>query len=233
MPSRDPAGDGSTPTDRRRPARSRRGFDAPVPGTPADLTPDADPASVARAIALRKLTAAPRTRAQLADALAHGGVPDDVTDATLDRFEDLGLVDDAEFARQWARSRQAGRGLARRALAYELRQRGVDDELVKEALDDPELGDEFETARELARRRLAPTRSRLSDRAERERQTRRVLGLLARKGYGGGVAARAVREAIREVTMSGDTEHGAAPCDLDVDVDDMLRAAGDLDDPLT
>ncbi len=207
MPSKDPAGGGSTPMGRRRSARSRRGY-GPVPGTPADDTPDADPASVARAIALRKLTAAPRTRVQLADALAQRGVPNDVADATLDRFEDLGLVDDAEFARQWARSRQMGRGLARRALAYELRQRGVDDDLVKEALDDPELGDELETARELVRRRLAPGRSRLSDPIERERQARRAFGMLARKGYGGGVAARAVREALRELANPADDPVG-------------------------
>jgi regulatory protein len=193
------ASDGGGPGGRRRRTRPASAFDAPVPGTPADLTPDADPVSVARSIALRKLTAAPRTRAQLADALARGGVPDDVTDATLDRFEDLGLVDDAEFARQWARSRQAGRGLARRALAYELRQRGVDDDLVKEALDDPELGDELQTARELVRRRLAAARPRLSDPIERERSARRALGMLARKGYGAGVAARAVREAMGEL----------------------------------
>jgi regulatory protein len=225
MPLRDPAGGGSTPRGRRPPARSSRGFDAPVPGTAADDTPDADPEGVARSILLRKLTVAPRTRAQLADALTQRGVPDEVADATLDRFEDLGLVDDAEFARQWARSRQAGRGLARRALAYELRQRGVDDDLVKEALDDPELGDELETARDLVRRRLAAGRSRLSDPIERERQARRALGVLARKGYGGGVAARAVREALRELAsvdaadaLDGglDAQDGPdGPCHLD------------------
>ncbi len=169
---------------------------------------------MARTIALRKLTAAPKTRAQLADAMARGGVPDDVTDATLDRFAELGLVDDAEFARQWARSRQAGRGLARRALAYELRQRGVDDDLVKDALDDPELGDELDTARELVRRRLAAARPRLSDPIERERQARRALGMLARKGYGGGVAARAVREAMREM-RADDDGHGDGLHDVD------------------
>ncbi len=219
MSSIDPAGGGPARRSRRRPARSPRGFDAPTPGTPADLTPDAEPEAVARTIALRKLTAAPRTRAQLADALARGGVPDDVADTTLDRFEDLGLVDDAEFARQWARTRQAGRGLARRALAHELRQRGVDGDLVQEALDDPELGDELETARALARRRLAPVRDRLGDPLERERQLRRVLGMLARKGYGAGVAGRAVREALAE----------AAPDDVDATLEaaDLEHLNGD------
>jgi regulatory protein len=224
MPSRDPVGGGPTPRGRRRPARSPRGFDAPVPGTPADLTSEADPEDVARSILLRKLTVAPRTRAQLADALAQRNVPDEVADAALDRFEDLGLVDDAEFARQWARSRQTGRGLARRALAYELRQRGVDDDLVKEALDDPELGDELETARELVRRRLRAARPRLADPVERERQARRALGMLARKGYGGGVASRAVREALGELAGTSD-----GPAD-DLEAHDVLDERIDLDE---
>ncbi|MGZ4625082.1 MAG: regulatory protein RecX [Kineosporiaceae bacterium] len=169
-----------------------------MPGSTADLTPDADPESVARAIALRMLTAAPRTRTQLTDALARGGVPDDVAHATLDRFEELGLVDDAEFARQWARTRQAGRGLARRALAYELRQRGIDHDLVGATLEDPELADELETARLLVRRRLGAMGG--GDDGDRHRRTRRLLGMLARKGYGSGVAARAVREVLAERT---------------------------------
>jgi regulatory protein len=219
------SGGGSAPRGGRR--SGGPGHEAPVPGSAADDTPDADPESVARAIVLRQLTAAPRTRAQLADALAQRGVPDDVADTTLDRFEALGLVDDAEFARQWARTRQAGRGLARRALAYELRQRGVDDGLVKEALDDPELSDELETARELVRRRLGAARPRLADPVERERQARRALGMLARKGYAGGVAARAVREVLRELAGAGD--------DFDGDVEahgapEAPDEPGDLDD---
>ncbi len=193
MPS-PPSGGGPSPRGRRRSASAVRGFGAPVPGTPADLTPDADPASVARTILLNKLTVAPRTRAQLADALAQRGVPDDVAEAALDRFEELGLVDDDEFARQWVRSRQTGRGLARRALAHELRARGVDPEVVTGALDD-ELDDELETARELVRRKVRAS-ARDSD---RQRQTRRLLGMLARKGYGAGVAARAVREVLGEL----------------------------------
>src|SRR5512144_1291092 len=130
------------------------GHDEPVPGTAADLTPDADPESVARAIALRQLTAAPRTRAQLSDAMARRGVPDDVAEAVLDRFEEVRLVDDDDFARQWVQTRHAGRGLSRRALRHELRARGIDDEIVQEAVDQIDTEDELEAARQLVRRRL-------------------------------------------------------------------------------
>ena len=196
MSSTDPAGGGSARRGRRRSGRSRRGSDGPAPGTPADDTPDADPESVARTIALRKLTAAPRTRAQLADALARGGVPDDVADATLDRFEELGLVDDAEFARSGRAQRQAGRGLARRALAYELRQRG------RRRRPRPG-GARRPRARRRARDRTrarpppaAPERSPVPTRSSANARRGALLGMLARKGYGAGVAARAVREAL-------------------------------------
>jgi regulatory protein len=205
MPSPEPAGGGPSAQGRRRRARRARGFEAPVPGTPADDAADADPASVARSILLRKLTVAPRTRAQLADALAERNVPGDVAEAALDRFTELGLVDDEEFARQWVRSRQAGRGLARRALAHELRSRGVDADVVTEALD-TELDDELETARDLVRRKVrlaAPD-------PDPQRQARRLLGMLARKGYSAGVASRAVREVLGEAAADLEEETAGA-----------------------
>ncbi|MGH3973165.1 MAG: regulatory protein RecX, partial [Pseudonocardiaceae bacterium] len=103
------------------------GQKGPTPGSLADATPEADPESVARGLVLRKLTAAPRTRAQLADDLAGRGVPDGVAHRVLDRFTEVGLVDDAAFAESWVRSRHLGRGLSRRALSHELRTKGVDD----------------------------------------------------------------------------------------------------------
>jgi len=71
------------------------------------------------------LTAAPRTRAQLYSALSRRGVPDETAEAVLGRFAEVGLIDDAMFAASWVESRHHGRGLSARALAAELRQRGV------------------------------------------------------------------------------------------------------------
>jgi len=152
-----------------------------------------DPAELARAIALRQLAAGPRTRAQLAMAMARRGVAPDVIEAVLDRFEEVDLVDDAEFARQWVTTRHAGRGLARRALAYELRHRGVADQAVREAVDLLDPGSELATARELVRRRLAAGAD-----EDPQRRIRRLAGLLARKGYGAGVAHRVIREVLGE-----------------------------------
>ena len=157
----------------------------------ADQVPDANPESVARAIVLRKLTAAPRTRAQLADDLRRRAVPDDVAENVLDRFTEVGLINDQAFAGEWVRSRHAQRGLSRRALAHELRKKGVADELVAEAVEEVDDEDERRAAEELVARRLPSLR-----RFERDVQTRRLVGMLARKGYGGGLAAAVVREVL-------------------------------------
>src|SRR5262245_29215610 len=98
------------------------------------LGPDADPESVARKILLDQLTGQARSRSELAGKLAKKGVPEEIAGRLLDRFEEVGLVDDSAFARDWVASRQAGRGLARRALAQELRRKGIDDEVAREAL---------------------------------------------------------------------------------------------------
>ena len=119
------------------------------PDRPADPDdPPADPGSVARKIVLDLLTAAPRTRAQLAEAMARRGVPDDVAIEVLDRFTEVGLIDDAAYAQTWVASRQRTRGLAPRALAGELRQRGVAELLIAEALNAVD-GNEIEAAARL------------------------------------------------------------------------------------
>jgi regulatory protein len=157
----------------------------------SDDTPDAKPESVARAIVLRKLTAAPRTRAQLADDLRSRNVPDDVATKVLDRFTEVGLIDDRAFADGWVRSRHAQRGLSRRALAHELRNKGVADDLVDEAVVGVDDDDERRAAEELVARRLPALL-----RFDREVQLRRLVGMLARKGYSGGLVMQVVRAAV-------------------------------------
>lgn len=184
-------------TRRGVPARPRRvGPNGPTPGSPADLQPDADPEEVARTILLRRLTAAPRTRAELASDLSGRGVPDDVAERVLDRFEEVGLVDDEAFAAAWVRSRHAGRGLGRRALATELRRKGVDDDTVREAVAEVSDDDERARAAELVRRRLASMSG-----VDRGAAARRLVGMLARRGYPSGLAASVVSQALGVVSQ--------------------------------
>ena len=150
-----------------------------------------DPEARARQVCLRLLTLAPRTRAQLGDALKKRGIPDEVADEVLSRFSDVGLIDDAAFAKAWVESRHYGRGLSARALRAELRQRGVDDGQIRDAVDQLGPDAEVETARLLVRRKLVATQGQPP-----EARTRRLAGMLARKGYPPGLAFRVIREAL-------------------------------------
>lgn len=155
------------------------------------LGPEADAEAVARKILLDQLTGQARSRAELATKLAARRVPDDVAQRLLDRFEEVGLIDDAAFARLWVGSRQPGKGLGRRALAQELRRKGIDDDTARAALDEVEPEAEEEAARVLVRRKLRSLRN-----VDRTTATRRLTGMLARKGHGGDVAWRVVREEL-------------------------------------
>ena len=145
-----------------------------------------------RKILLDQLTGRARTRSELADKLAGRDVPDDVASRLLDRFEEVGLIDDAAFAREWVAQRQSGRGLARRALAQELKRKGIEDDVAREVLDDIEDDDEVEAARMLVRAKLRSVGS-----LDHDKAMRRLVGMLARKGHSSGVAYRVVKEELR------------------------------------
>ena len=210
---------------RRRGARAGRGWDAIPPRPTADDPPDGGPrrgtarsidtgagrafdrtrggsageagapdnrndAELAREICLRQLAARPRTRAELAQALARRHIDDEVITEVLDRYGEVGIIDDAAFARAWVSSRHSGRGLARRALAGELRQRGVAGDLVGEALGTLDDEQEAATARALVDRKLRTATG------PPEAVFRRLVGMLARKGYPAGLAIGAVKDAL-------------------------------------
>ncbi|MFD4556149.1 recombination regulator RecX [Streptomyces sp. NPDC058469] len=155
--------------------------------------PPADPAERARGICLRLLTGNPRTRKQLADALRKREIPDEVADEVLSRFEEVGLINDGAFADAWVESRHHGRGLARRALAQELRTKGVDSTLIDEAVSRLDSEQEEARARDLVDRKLRSTQG-----LDRDKRLRRLAGMLARKGYSQGMALRVVRQALEE-----------------------------------
>jgi len=155
--------------------------------------PDAEPdqEEVARKILLDQLTGQARSRHELAQRLARRNVPEDVAERLLDRFEEVGLIDDEAFARAWVESRQRTRGLARTALSQELRRKGIDDDTAREVLGEVDRDDEEETARALVRKRLRTLRG-----VDEQVAVRRLVGLLARKGYSSGMAFAVVREEL-------------------------------------
>jgi regulatory protein len=170
---------------------------APPPPDPVADGPEADHEAVARKILLDQLTGQARSRKELSDRLASRNVPEEVATALLDRFEEVGLVDDEAFARSWIASRQPGKGLARRALAQELRRKGIDEEVARAALDEVDPADEETAARALVRKKLR-TLSRVDDTTA----TRRLVGMLARKGYGSGLAFAVVRDELAAAERS-------------------------------
>jgi regulatory protein len=176
---------------------ARRGAETQPPEDEAAKGPAEDAESVARKILLDQLTGQARSRHELADKLAKRNVPEEIATRLLDRFEEVGLVDDEAFARRWATSRQSSKGLARRALAQELRRKGIADEVAREALDELDPADEEAAARTLVQRKL-----RSMSRLDETTKARRLLGMLARKGYPAALAMTVVRGELEDMPES-------------------------------
>jgi regulatory protein len=184
-----------------------------------------DPEVRARHVCLRLLMVEPRTRAELAQALRRAGIPATAAEAVLARFTDVGLIDDAAFARAWVESRHYSRGLSRRTLSAELRRHGVDKEEIREAVDTLDPEQEVATARRLVEQKMASTRGQPA-----EARARRAAGLLARKGYPPGLAFRLIKETLERegpgatAGLDLDTEPYSDPDDPDAD--DPARSPG-------
>ena len=151
-----------------------------------------DPTAAARDICLRLLTARPRSRAELAAALRRKGIEPDVADQVLGRLSDVGLIDDSAFAEMVVQSGHRHRLLGKRALSADLRRRGVADDTAAEAVAAIDSDDEEQAARQLVDRKM-----RAMTGLEDAVRVRRLVGMLARRGYSGGMAYRVVREALR------------------------------------
>ncbi len=166
---------------------------------------------MARSVVLRRLSVGARTRAQLREAVLAKDVPGEVADQVLDRFTELRLVDDADFAIEWVRSRHRGKGLSRQLLAMELRRKGVAEQDAEPALAMLDADDERAAAEAVVRKRLSSSRG-----LDPQKRAARLMRVLARKGYGGSLAADVVRGALateREDDPTGRSGAGGSDCD--------------------
>lgn len=169
----------------RRAGRGRR----PDGGHPEDAP--GDPETVAKQICLRQLTGAAKPRAVLADVLRRRGIPDDVAASVLDRFTEVGLIDDEAYAAAYVSTKQRDRSLGAGALRVELRRKGLDDEVVSAAVAVIDEAGERERAVDLVARRIDAAMQRGAVAARR-----RLVGLLARRGYPSGLAHAVVSDAV-------------------------------------
>ena len=159
---------------------------------------ESDPRQVARDAVYRLLAVRARSVFELLEALRKKEVDEELARETVQKFVDAGLVDDASFAQEWVRARHEQQGLGRKALGFELRRKGVAEEFIQHALDGIDSESEEDRARELVRRKM-----RGGGRGDRAARTRRLVGMLARKGYSEGLAYRVVRDELDDEDTGG------------------------------
>lgn len=135
------------------------------------------------AAARRHLDRRPRSEEELKKYLLRRGFTSDTIASTLSGLRSQGLVDDVAYARLWVENRASFRPRSRRRLEAELREKGIDREIVREAL---RGADDAEAAYELAKKRL---------RLSREGEEERVRGYLRRHGFDQG----AIKDALKRL----------------------------------
>jgi regulatory protein len=196
---------------------SRAWADQPTPGSLADEQSEADPEQVARTIVLRRLAAAPRTRADLAKDLAKRGVPQDAASRVLDRFEELGYIDDEAYAHMWVESRRQSKALARSVLKRELSDRGIDREFVDAAIAQIDDDAEWQRALEFAMSKFLVRRG-----EDPRKAIHRLASQLGRKGYPANVCFAAARAASAAIAEERE-QHGIDEIDAGLIVDNFAE----------
>ena len=156
---------------------------------------EADPYTRAKTIVYNQLAYSAKTRGQLRKKLQAEGFDAELIEPLLDKFEAAKLIDDAEYAQTFVAQKSRTKKLSRAALRRELAERGVRGEEAENALAQRTDEQEREDAAELVRKKLRPGMD-LSDRAEKDRVTRRLLGMLARRGYSSSVSMSVIREEL-------------------------------------
>ncbi|MEY5145154.1 MAG: Regulatory protein RecX [Actinomycetota bacterium] len=165
----------------------------------AEKEESGDPRERARTICLNQLSYCARTRAHLESVLLKRGIPTEIAAEVLDRFTELGLINDAEYARTYAQSRQRSRGLSARSIQRELQTKGVSTEDISEAMVDVDDESQRRIAQTLVERKLRGLAG-----VETQVATRRLVGMLARKGYSPSLAYAVVREVLGAAAVEAD-----------------------------
>ena len=139
----------------------------------------------------------PRSESEIQRKLTEAGFDEAVQQAVLARLRDGGLVGDEQFAQTWVENRQTFRPRSKRMLAAELRQKGVGDEAIEQALEGS-VDDEtsaYETAARYARKMAS---------ADWETFRKRLSGYLGRKGFSYETVSITIRRVWKELNESAE-----------------------------
>ncbi len=151
-------------------------------------------ADAAKQVLLRRLSHAPRTRKELAKDLKDKDISDEVANVALDRFEEVGLINDQALASSYVSSQHERKGLGKNALRQQLRAKGISDDMALEAISQISDDQEFQAAFALACKKI-----RSLQRDDAKTQLRKIVGVLARKGYSSNLAFRVAKEVITDL----------------------------------
>jgi regulatory protein len=172
-----------------------------------------DPAAVLEA-ASRLLEARPRSEVEVRRRLVRSGYRPELVDGAVTRLTELGILDDAAFARAWVDSRDRARPRGERALRQELRLKGIDASTVDEVLAERRSADTDDRADDagpvdpdrVAADRLLDRHARsLARVADPRIRRQRAYALLARNGFDPSVAGDAARSWLaRDAHADGD-----------------------------
>ncbi|QGU04834.1 recombination regulator RecX [Corynebacterium comes] len=165
--------------------------------TPGQFDQEAEKTkATVRKRALGLLDARARSRHELRGRLLDAEFDPVVVEDVLDDLAAVNLINDADFAHEWVRQRHARRGKSTRVLDQELRDKGVDAATRAVALDQIDAADEETTARALAEKKARTIREVPADRADTDKALRRIVGVLARRGFPQSMSLRIAREAL-------------------------------------
>ena len=188
--------DGAASKRRRTNSPQLNLIDATITQLPVmeEKNKEIEAAEAAKQVLLRRLSHAPRTRKELAKDLKDKDISDEVANVALNRFEEVGLINDQALASNYVSSQHERKGLGKNALRQQLRAKGVSDDVALEAISQISDDQEFQAAFALACKKI-----RSLQRDDAKTQLRKIVGVLARKGYSSNLAFRVAKEVITDL----------------------------------
>lgn len=160
---------------------------------PEQIPEEIDQNQIAKQVLLRRLSNAPRTRKELAQDLKKKKIEEDIAQIALDRFEELGLINDQTFSENYVSTTHERRKLGKKALKQQLRSKGVSEEIAIQAISQISEDDEFKAALALALKKI-----RSIQKDDPQSQIRKIVGLLARKGYSSTLSFQIAKEVVND-----------------------------------